>query len=298
MSSVIGPEAARDEIGAALDAVDAAHARLRAVCSDVVGNGFRVEVTERLEAQHRVNRGLMYRFFGEIAEPPDGPDDPALPAGTVLCKLLWQRLRITPGEVRRRMRIAARIRPRRCLTGPVLAPELPHLAAAVEDGDVGDDHIAAVCHALDVLPSVVPDNKRDNAERIMVRHARGQDAKFVTVIGRRIADHLNPDGLFDDNDRARRRGLHLAPQGPDGMSRLSGWLDPETRAYLEAVNAAVRPGRHHPDARATGEDAEPDTRTGPQRLHDAVKLGLKPASPRAASVSTADWRSPSSSPPR
>ena len=93
--------------------------------SDAVGNAFRVEVAERLETQDRVNRGLMYRVVGEIVEPPDGPEDPDLPAGTVMGKLLWQRLRITPGEVRRRMRIAARIRPRRCLTGPELAPELP-----------------------------------------------------------------------------------------------------------------------------------------------------------------------------
>ena len=277
MSSVIGPEAARDEIRAALDAVDAAYARLRAVSSDVVGNGFRVEVTERLETQDRVNRGLMYRFFGEIVEP---------------------RRRARRSRPARRHRdeqtavaAAARSRPARSaagcasppasvradpLTGPVLPPELPHLAAAVEDGEVGGDHIAAVCHALDVLPSVVPDNKREKAERIMVRHARCQDAKFVTVIGRRIADHLNPDGLFDENDRARRRGLHLTPQGPDGMSRLSGWLDPEARAYLEAVNAAVRPGRHQPDGEAC-EEVQPDTRSGPQRLHDALKLGLKAA---------------------
>ena len=118
MSSVIGPEAARDEIRTALDAVEAAYARLQAVSSDVVGNGFRVEVTERLETQDRVNRGLMYRFFGEIVEPVDGPDDPALPAGTVMSKLLWQRLRITPGEVRRRLRVAARVRPRRFVDRP------------------------------------------------------------------------------------------------------------------------------------------------------------------------------------
>ncbi len=144
----------------------------------------------------------------------------------------------------------------------------------MENGDVGEEHIGAVCHALDVLPSAVSGDKREKAERILVRHAVCQDATFVTVIGRRIADHLNPDGLFDEHDRARRRGLHLAPQGPDGMSRLSGWLDPETRAYLEAVNAAVRPGRHQPDGDVPDE-ADPDTRSGPQRLHDAVKLGLK-----------------------
>ena len=32
------------------------------------------------------------------------------------------------------------------------------------------------------------------------------------------------------------------------MSRLTGLLDPETRAYFEAIDAAVRPGRHQPDA--------------------------------------------------
>ena len=96
----------RDEIRAALDAVDAAYARLRSECSDSVGNAFRVEVTERLEHQNRVNRGQMYRYFGEIAEPPDGPDDPNLPAGTVISKLLWQRLRIATGEVHRRFRAA------------------------------------------------------------------------------------------------------------------------------------------------------------------------------------------------
>ena len=115
----------RDEIRAALDAVDAGYARLRAASSDSVGNAFRVEVAERLESQRRINRGQMYRFFGELIEPPDGPDDPDLPAGTVMSKLLWQRLRITAGEVQRRIRIAARIRPRRTLTGPALPPELP-----------------------------------------------------------------------------------------------------------------------------------------------------------------------------
>ena len=269
-------ESQRDEIRAALDVVESGYARLRAACSDSVGNAFRVEVAERLETQHRVNRGLMFRFFGELIDPPDGPADPELPAGTVMSKLLWQRLRITTGEVARRVRIAARICPRRTLTGPTLAPELPHLAAAVADGQLGDDHIAAVCGALDVLPSAVPEDKKDASERILVRHAQNQDATFVTHIGRGIADHLNPDGLFDDDNRARRRGLNLSPQGPDGMSRLSGWLDPETRAYLEAVNAAVRPGRHQPDSDAH-EEVQPDPRTAAQRLHDAVKVG-----PRAA----------------
>ena len=41
---------------------------------------------------------------------------------------------------------------------------------------------------------------------------------------------MNPDGTYTDADRARRRGLTLGKQGPDGMSQLRGWLTPEARA--------------------------------------------------------------------
>ncbi len=244
-------EAVHAAVRAELDAVDAAYARLRSTCTDLAGNAFRIEVAERLETQQRANRGLSYRMFGEIAAPVDGPDDPRLPAGVKVRDVLASRLRLTAAEVRRRFRVAARIRPRRSLTGPPLAPELPELAAAVEAGEVGDDHIGAVCRALDGLPASVSAADKEKAERTLVRHAREQDAQFVTTIGTVIADCLNPDGNFTDEDRARRRGLVLGRQGPDGMSRLTGWLDPETRAYLEAVTAVVRPGRHQPD----GDDA-------------------------------------------
>ncbi len=264
-------EQARERIDAALDAVDAAQAMLRETSSDVVGNSFRMEVAERLETQDRANRGLMYRFFGEIAEPPDG--NGSTPAERAM---LWARLRITPRETIRRFKLAARIRPRHSLTGLPLQPELPELAAAVEAGAVGEDHIRAVCHAIDVLPACVSHTDAAEAERTLVRHATKLDAGVVTKLGQRIADYLNPDGLFTDADRARRRGLRLSPQGPDGMSRLSGFLDPEARGYFEAIEAAVRPGRHQP----AGADEDPgarDERTPGQRCHDALKLGLQTA---------------------
>lgn len=264
-------ERAQERISAALDAIDAAHDVLRATSSDVVSNNFRVKVAERLETQDRVNRGLMYRFFGEIADPPDG-------AGfvPVVRDVLWARLHITPKEITRRFRLAARIRPRRSLTGAPVQPELPQLADAVQAGTVGEDHIRAVCRAVDVLPSCVPPTEIAEAERRLVEHATKVDAGVVTRLGQRIADYLNPDGLFADEDRARRRGLHLGPQGPDGMSPMSGLLDPEARAYFEAIEAAVRPGRHLPE----GKDRDPgarDDRTPAQRCHDALKLGLETA---------------------
>ena len=268
MGSAISAWQARGQILAALAAIDAAHNVMRETSSGLVGNTFRIEVAERLETQERTNRGLMYRFFGEIADPPD-----EVGATAAARSVLWKRLRITPQEITRRFKLAARIRPRRSLTGPAVAPELPELAAAVAAGAVGEDHIKAVCQALDVLPACVSPADVAAAERTLVHHGGAVDAGIVVKLGQRIADFLNPDGLFSDEDRARRRGLHLGRQGADGMSRLSGLLDPEARAYFEAIEAAVRPGRHQPDA---GPGARDDRSPG-QRCHDALKLGLETA---------------------
>ena len=41
----------------------------------------------------------------------------------------------------------------------------------------------------------------------LVREASKNDAEFVRVVGRRIDEIFNPDGHFDETDRARRRGL-------------------------------------------------------------------------------------------
>jgi hypothetical protein len=165
---------------------------------------------------------------------------------------------------------------------PPVPPELAELAAAVHAGALGEDHLRAICQAVDVLPACVAPTDVAEAERALVRHATKLDAGVVVKLGQRIADHLNPDGLFNDHDRARRRGLHLGPQGPDAMSRLSGMLDPEARAYFEAIDAAVRPGRHPPDSAPDGgaDGGAPETRdqrTPAQRCHDALKLGLEAA---------------------
>lgn len=75
-----------------------------------------------------------------------------------------------PKEVLRRFRLAARIR-RGALTGPT-TPELPELAAAVEAGAVGEDHIRAICTAIDVLPACVSGADVAGAEHTLVTHAQ------------------------------------------------------------------------------------------------------------------------------
>ncbi len=71
MGGFVTAEAARERFRELADQVDAAYAEMRALSSDGVGSEFRVELGERLETQERTNRALMYRVFGEIADPPD-----------------------------------------------------------------------------------------------------------------------------------------------------------------------------------------------------------------------------------
>jgi Domain of unknown function (DUF222) len=267
MAEFVTGEAARERFRELADQVDAAYAEMRALSSDEVGNEFRAEFAERLETQDRTNRGLMYRVFGEIADPPD--EVQFVPA---LADKLWARLRIPPKEIKRRMKMAGRIRPRRQLSGPPLAPELSEVAQAVEAGTIGEDHLKAICRAIDVLPSCVSEVDRHDVERSLVREASKSDVEIVKAAARHIDEIFNPDGDYDEADRARRRGLQLGQQAPDGMSRLSGWIDPETRSYVEAVTAAVRPGRHLPDGTIV---EVPDDRSGARRCHDGIKLGLK-----------------------
>jgi hypothetical protein len=87
-----------------------------ALCSADVGNAFRTGFAELSEAQERANRALMYRFFGQIADPPD---ETAM-APTVVNSLA-ARLRIPPSEVKRRMSAGRRCR-RRCRVWPTRWP--------------------------------------------------------------------------------------------------------------------------------------------------------------------------------
>lgn len=267
MGQFITGQAARDRFRVLLDQVDAAYGAMRELSSDQVGNEFRVELAERLEIQERTNRGLMYRVFGAIADPPDEAG-----MSPMITDRLMARLRLSRDEVKRRFKVAARIRPRRQLSGLPLPAELPVVAQAVRDGVLGEDHLKVIYRAMDRLPSCVSAEERAEVEASLVREASKHDADFVKVIGKKIDEIFNPDGDYDEADRVRRRGMVLGPQGPDGMSRFSGWVDPETRCYIEANTAAVRPGRHLPDG--TLADI-PDDRSQAQRCHDGLKLGLK-----------------------
>jgi hypothetical protein len=133
------------------------------------------------------------------------------------------------------------------------------------------------------LPCGVDVDTRENAEAHLAELATQHRPDHLAKLADRLGHCLNPDGNFTDVDRARRRGLTLGKQDIDGMSRLSGWLTPETRATVEAVLAKLAaPGVCNPDDETPTVDGPPseeavqrDIRTPAQRSHDALNAAMR-----------------------
>jgi Domain of unknown function (DUF222)/HNH endonuclease len=174
----------------------------------------------------------------------------------------------------------ARIRAAGDLAG--LAPRLPEAAIAARDGALSAESMRVITETIAKLP--------DDADAADIASF---DAELtVCGIGER-PEVLRRDAaaMLADYDagrphpeqraraRAARRGVSLGPQQADGMSRVDGWIDPEARAYLEAVLAkAARPGMCNPNDPVATVDGDPepvmarsDDRTQCQRNHDALK---------------------------
>ena len=143
--------------------------------------------------------------------------------------VLADRLRITRAEARRRIDDGPPIwRLRRALTGEPLAPKLEHTAAGQRAGLIGVEHVRIIRRFFAQLPHFVDEPTRADAEHKLAEVA----SQYRPDELQRFADHyelvLNPDGNFSDDDRARRRGITVGPQGTDGMSRLEWLAEPRT----------------------------------------------------------------------
>ncbi|MUM22148.1 HNH endonuclease [Mycobacterium sp. CBMA271] len=255
--------------------------------ADAFGSDMSVELTAaqaltvlaRLEV---VQRRLSASGLGLIPKVTTQASPVEL-GGTSFQDVLSQRLHISKGAARRRISDAEQLAPRRALTGEVLAPQLPNMADAFGRGEVGEEHVRVVRQFFDRLPVVVDAPTRERAEEQLADMAVRFRPEQLRTGAERMMALLNPDGEFSDIDRARRRGLTIGQQGFDGMSPISGLLDPETRAYLDAVFAKLAaPGMCNPNDQTPTVDGEPapeaaerDARTAGQRNHDALRACLR-----------------------
>jgi hypothetical protein len=190
---------------------------------------------------------------------------------------------VSRAEAARRVRDAADLGERRGLTGEPLTPVLAATAAGQRAGRLGTGHVAVIRRFYHQLPGWIDQATRDQAEADLARLASQYRPDQLAGLADRLADCLNPDGTYTDDDRAHRRGLTLGKQGADGMSALNGWLTPELRASLEAVLAKLAaPGMCDPSDESPCVDGAPsqqaidhDVRSAAQRQHDGLNAALR-----------------------
>lgn len=260
---------------AALDALDAAVSGLAEVDFDALSGRERLEALRRLETVARRQTGVGYELLHGFCEQK-GSDEFG---GEHPHQVVANALRINRSEVKKRVHTAEQLVRRSSLTGEPLDPELPATASGVRDGLLGDAHVQVIRSLLEHLPAAIDSGTREQAEAQLAACAESMRPDELRKVADRLATYLCPDGSFSDTDRARARGVYLGKQGPDLMSRLSGFIDPELRAYLEPIFAKfAAPGMCNPNDEAPIIDGDPnedaarrDRRSQGQRQHDAVK---------------------------
>jgi hypothetical protein len=194
-------------------------------------------------------------------------------------EVLQQRLRISTHEARRRLDEAGDLATRTAFTGEQLEPVLPNVAKRQTAGEIGAEHVRIIRAFFRDLPTAVDYETRESCEETLAQLAADHTPDVLRRAADRLAGLVNPDGDFSDVDRARRRHLTIGRQQVDGMSPITGLLDPEARATLDAVFAKLAaPGMCNPDDEKPCVDGQPDeervhadARSQSQRNHDALK---------------------------
>ncbi len=262
----------RDEVVAVFDALRAAMKRALDLTFDVLTTPERLNILEGLEQLRRQQPAIEHALINELTHV-----EPSVLGGK-LPSVLADRLRISRTEASRRVHEAADLGQRRALNGEPVAPVLDATATAQRNGDLGPGHVAVIRSFFHRLPDFVDVETRAKAEAQLARLAGEHRPDELARLAERLTDCLNPDGDFTDTDRAKRRGLTIGRQDIDGMSPITGWLNPEARATLDAVFAKLAaPGMCNPDDEQPCVSGTPsaaaiqgDTRSAPQRTHDAL----------------------------
>ena len=261
---------------AALDELEAAWDKLAAMPVQPLGPGAALVVLDRLETHRRRQPARENALLVHLQRQCDAKQMGAKTWRAVLS----QRLGISAAEAGRRLAEAAQLGPRRTVTGEPLEPQLPGTAAAQARGEIGTEHVTVIRDFMDHLPGDVDPDTRSSAEAQLSGLAGTLTPDGLRKAARQLMGYLDQDGTLDDErEHARKRGLSIGRQELDGMSRITGWIDPELRATLDAILAKLAaPGYCNPDDDQPCVDGVPsqdqiaaDPRSAAQRTHDALQ---------------------------
>ncbi|WP_020106296.1 HNH endonuclease signature motif containing protein [Nocardia sp. 348MFTsu5.1] len=241
-----------------------------------------VDLAQAVESQTRRDEAVKVRITVELRER-----SVAAKQGLKHNKFLRHQLRISAAEASARSKRSERVGQWHTPSGEVVPPVYPNTWEAVRDGAIGIAHYNVIHEVLRALPGTIRSDLAlwSEGERLMAQAARTMDPDELKRVGLHLHNYLNPDGEFDDVDRAQKRDLKVSKQGADHMSGITGHLDPATKALWDVVAAKwAAQGMNNPndpdspsgpadkaDKETLEAAAKRDTRTPGQRNHDAFK---------------------------
>ena len=192
--------------------------------------------------------------------------------------------RIGRQEAARFVRVATATSPSLSITGEMISPRYPYLAAALDDGTVGVDAAAAIVINLDqASPRAHPDDVA-YAEEVTVDFARTAPADLVRSLAIQCRDRLDTDGIEPrEEELVRRRKLSITELA-NGMYRMIWDMDPLTaasvRGYVDGyVDSVFHTGRRDENgdrgdgtgADGSGADAIRDLLDSPPTLAEELQ---------------------------
>jgi hypothetical protein len=268
----------REAITAAFDALDAAMDTVVGLDCEALSAREWLALLGRCEKVRRRLPAVEHPMINCLARQASAEE-----LGGKLSHAIAEATLIGRAEASRRIKEAADLGPRHGLTGERLAPLLAATAAAQREGTLGTGQVGVIRRFFHELPGWVDHGTREQVEANLAGEGTRFRPEQLAELAATVADCLNPDGNYTDADRARRRGLSLGHQQPDGMSELRGWITPELRATVEAVWAKLAaPGMCNPADETACVDGPPsqqaidiDARGPAQRNHDALNAALR-----------------------
>lgn len=232
-------------------------------------------------------------------------------------ELVERLCRVSGATARTRLRVGQHVAAGISLLGEALPSDFPAARAAFVSGDLGIDALIAITATLAPVKDRCGIEAIAAAEGELVAAATGTApdgappvaADDIRMQAKLWALYLDPDGVLPDPDRAmRRRGLTLGRER-EGLTPISGALLTDVAAQLQRLmdahnspRVADREGQagltfvpenaasavDDPERDGIGrplEHAPGDTRTRPQRQHDALAAILGVAARSAESPS-------------
>jgi len=229
-----------------------------------------IEAMQQWGRARRVVDAGLARLAGEVARRSSlelGYDGLAQRAGARTADILVSQLTGTTGAEARAMTVVG------TMIGTPTA-WMSEVATRVSAGEVSVGAAAAIQSGLgSPSPTVAADDLADAAHALL-SSVGSQPPEKVARRARELRDELDEAGVADREEQLReKRFLRLTPQ-PDGMTRLSGLLDPESAAIVTtAVDAATSPRRAVRFADPVTEDDRTREQVAVDALVELVRIG-------------------------